>query len=381
LAYTLVSGQLFGSDALTGALAVEMQTAPYPVGVHSIVQGTLTAGSNYLINFTKGTLTVTVSGSDVFDIIINNKSADRRDGLFYGDPAENGEDHATVYVLANPGETISIDGVLQNPRTVALPDYGENSFTVTVTAQNGTSNNYTLIIERYYDLVYFEYADVENGEDHATVYVLANPGETISIDGVLQNPRTVALPDYGENSFTVTVTAQNGTSNNYTLIIERYYDLVYFEYPDVPTISCNPLTNGGFNFTGFQWYQGDNVIPGATGPYIQVKDNAFYHCELTPNIGNSMKLRTINVRSLSLRASGGLTAYPNPTQGKVTVQWNMNGDSTPNVSSGRQGIQVFDANGALVLQPATNPFDMSALPQGMYFIKVNGESVKVIKTN
>ena len=44
-------------------------------------------------------------------------------------------------------------------------------------------------------------------------------------------------------------------------------------------------------------------------------------------------------------------------------------------------IQVYDVNGVLVMQSETNPFDMSVLPEGIYFIKVNGISVKIIKVN
>ena len=313
LAYTVKSGQLFGSDALAGVLSVETlqgmsPQTPYAVGEYVIAQGTLTASSNYTINFSKGSLTVIES--NIFDIIVNSKSATYEGDKYYGEPAENGENQAEVYVLANPGETIEIGG---------LP----------------------------------------------------------------LNPRTVALPLYGDNLFTITVTQQNGASQNHTLIIERYYEKVYFEYPDVPTISCNTQTNGGLSFTGFQWHKvGDPEFgKDATGQYYQVKDNATYYCELTAINYNNTKIRTINVRPIDLRTSGSLTAYPNPTQGKVTILRSVNGVSTQTESSAKPKIQVFDLNGVLVLQPETNPFDMSALPQGMYFIKMNGETAKVIKTN
>ena len=305
LAYTVKSGQLYGNDSLTGTLSVETQSGapqqpPYPVDVYVIAQGTLTASSNYTINFTKGTLTVLNSIVDQFDIIVNEKSTKRRGDLFIADPAVNGEDNALIYVLANPGEIVTIE---KNP----------------------------------------------------------------------QNPRTVALRDYGENSFIITVNRQNGTSEDHTLIIERYYEKVVFEYPDVPTINCNKQTNGDLTFTGFQWYRGDEPVPGATGQYYQVPDNATYHCVLTSN--KDTRIRTIDVRSLALRTSGALTAYPNPTKGKVTIQQNVN------ESSGKTTIQVFDINGSLVMQPETNPFDMSALPKGTYLIRMNGETAKVIKVN
>ena len=92
------------------------------------------------------------------------------------------------------------------------------------------------------------------------------------------------------------------------------------------------------------------------------------------------------VQSGQLFGSDALTgalsvATQNPTQGKVTVLSSAETGAMPNESSGKASIQVYDMNGAIVMQPETNPFDMSALPQGMYFIKVNGEAVKVIKKN
>ena len=141
---------------------------------------------------------------------------------------------------------------------------------------------------------------VENGDTQAIVYVIAEPGNTIAIDGVQQNPRTVDLPNYGDNSFIITVMSSigGGRQRDYTLIIERYYEKVAYEYPDVPTINCNQQTNGGLSFTGFQWYRAGEVIDEATGPYYQVKDNAVYHCELSTS--NNVKIRTINILPQSL---------------------------------------------------------------------------------
>ena len=310
LDYTITSGRLFGSDALTGTLSVETLQAtsllpPYPPGIHVIAQGTLTAGSNYLINFTEGVLTVISLSTEIFDILVNDKSAERRGDIFYAPPAENGEAQALVNVLSNIFGTITINGVNQNPSFVDLK--------------------------------------------------------------------------YGENNFTIEIMAQNGNTQDYTLLIERYYEKVFYEYPDVPSISCNPKTNGGYTFTGFQWYGDNTAISEATGPYLQIKDNASYHCELTPNDG--VKFRTINILPQAMRSLGALTAYPNPTQGKVTIQQKGNLVSPQNESSGKMKIQVFDVYGVLVLQPETNPFDMSALHDGLYFINVNGETTKVIKKN
>ena len=319
LNYAITSGRLFENDTLTGALSVETLQAtslqpPYPPGIHVIAQGTLTAGNNYLINFTEGTLTVISHSTEIFDILVNNKSTERKDDIFYSAPAENGEDQALVNVISNIFGTITI--------------HNKN-----------------------------------------------------------ENPQLIDLSKYGENHFIITITAPSGNSQDYTLVIERYYEKVFYEYPDVPTINCNSSTNGGFTFTGFQWYKAGEAITDATGPYFQVKDNATYHCELTPNDG--LKIRTIDILPQATRSSNALMAYPNPTKGKVTLLGMNEAGSknelplgfVQNQSSGKLKIQVFNIYGVLVMQPETNPFDMRALPEGLYFLTVNGETAKVLKTN
>ena len=54
-ALTFTAGGLLGSDSLTGALS---RTAGENAGSYSILQGTLTAGSNYLINYTGALFTI-----------------------------------------------------------------------------------------------------------------------------------------------------------------------------------------------------------------------------------------------------------------------------------------------------------------------------------
>ena len=306
LDYSITSGRLFGNDTLNGELSVMSWNGttllpPYPFGIHTITQGTLTVGSNYRINFSAGTLIVAESGVEIFDIIVNDKSAVRNGDVYYAYPAENGEKQAVVYTVTN----------------------------------------------RY---------------------------DTVKINGTKQNPLTVDLPDYGYNYFTLSMSAYNGNTQELTLIIERYYDKITYEYPNLPTINQHTQTNGGYTFTGFQWYRDGIAIPGANNPYCQIKDNATYYCVLT--LDNDVKMRTIDIYSF-LRPTGALIAFPSPTQGKVTIQRST--IPFPLDLSGK--IQVFDLNGVLVMQPASNPFDMSGLPKGVYVIRINGETVKVIKTN
>jgi len=71
-----------------------------------------------------------------------------------------------------------------------------------------------------------------------------------------------------------------------------------------------------------------------------------------------------------------LTVYPNPTRGELMIN---SSTSLTNLNEIINKIEVFNLQGKLILQPTTNPFDISTLPEGIYMVKVNGETVKVVK--
>jgi len=68
-----------------------------------------------------------------------------------------------------------------------------------------------------------------------------------------------------------------------------------------------------------------------------------------------------------------LKIYPNPTTGLLTIS----GATSP------QNIEIYDNTGRLVLLPscggAGGGFNISHLPNGIYFIQINGKRVKVVK--
>jgi len=72
-----------------------------------------------------------------------------------------------------------------------------------------------------------------------------------------------------------------------------------------------------------------------------------------------------------------LTAYPNPTSGQLIINNEQAAFGASQLIINK--IQVFDLNGKLVLQPTTNSFDISHLPNGTYMVKVNEEVIKIVK--
>jgi hypothetical protein len=63
-----------------------------------------------------------------------------------------------------------------------------------------------------------------------------------------------------------------------------------------------------------------------------------------------------------------ISLYPNPVSDFVTVF------GAENVQ-----VQVFDNAGRLLMQTRERTVDLSSYSQGVYFFKVNGEIVKVLK--
>ena len=84
------------------------------------------------------------------------------------------------------------------------------------------------------------------------------------------------------------------------------------------------------------------------------------------------------VVSVSVNKNVKIKIYPNPTSDKLFIQ-------TENVSSGRQNteglVSVIDQLGRVVLSYKTVPteINISALPAGVYFLKVDSERIRFVK--
>ena len=219
----------------------------------------------------------------------------------------------------------------------------------------------------------------ECGADHKNIAVAIGLDATVRIrvNNELQNSQkstNVSLYTYGENYVDFTVAAQNGSLESYKLIIDRKYDLIFYEFANLPTINNNPSENGGYIFSDFQWFRNGAEIYDANKPYYHVTSNAVYHAEMTLIDGST--LRTCDIRR-SQTPANRLMAYPNPTQGRITLE---NIENEEQIIENAPIIQVFDFQGRLVLQTRENPLDMSGLPEGVYLIKVNDETVRVVVT-
>jgi hypothetical protein len=202
------------------------------------------------------------------------------------------------------------------------------------------------------------------GENSVEISVTADPLATVTINGVVQNPYTVNLPNYGVNTITIVTTAQNGDSETYTLTVNKPIpaDVAFYNrFAGVLTVPAQIAGVGAVYSVA--WYR-DGVLldRDVTKGYIEMKETGAYYAIINGTI------RTCTVVGTGRAAS--LTVYPNPTTGVVNIK-------SENAKIDR--IQVFGINGRLLLETSENPFNISAMPAGIYVIKINGETINIIK--
>ncbi|HPN72223.1 MAG TPA: T9SS type A sorting domain-containing protein, partial [Saprospiraceae bacterium] len=64
-----------------------------------------------------------------------------------------------------------------------------------------------------------------------------------------------------------------------------------------------------------------------------------------------------------------LKIYPNPSTDIITLEYD----------GADQTVQVFNTSGQQIMQIQSKQIDVSNLPKGLYFVKVNGQFQKIIK--
>jgi len=152
---------------------------------------------------------------------------------------------------------------------------------------------------------------------------------------------------------------------------------IIFEWNDVPTINCNPATNGGYTFNKFQWYKNGVAIPGATKPYIQIAPGATYDCEVETTDGKTF--RFCNPITYSSETAL-LLVYPNPAS--------IGESMTVRLTNALEGsvVNVFDLNGGLIkanipMHGSEAIVNISGMRAGMYIIQAVSPDGKKHTTN
>ncbi|MDR1562755.1 MAG: leucine-rich repeat protein, partial [Dysgonamonadaceae bacterium] len=188
----------------------------------------------------------------------------------------------------------------------------------------------------------------------ATISATANPGYRFVKwdDDDTQNPRTITVTQdttctaiFEAITYHVTVTANNTSMGT----VDGTGD-----YEENSTVTISATANPGYRFV--KWDDDDTQNPRT----ITVTQDTTYTAIFDVNT---------NIQQTS---DNGISIYPNP----VTESFRINGITAPTE------VIITDLSGRIVLQQTTEGGEYVAagnLPNGVYLVRVNGKTLKVVK--
>lgn len=191
------------------------------------------------------------------------------------------------------------------------------------------------------------------------LYVLGRIQQVDASTGSIQDPMTLIT----QIDHTV-VAADNGTT--LTLVFPSPVTLIAGETYVVEIFKVDGTTTEGFFVAASDGNGEDDDFGTANfGPYNSANPATYYNGWdysplVRPNFDQSLGLAENNL--------DGVSVYPNPTEGLITVTNTNNFDNT---------ITVYDVAGNLVLSKeasSTTTIDLSANGTGVYIVKVNNEN-------
>ena len=151
---------------------------------------------------------------------------------------------------------------------------------------------------------------------------------------------------------------------------------------DVVVVNCNPETNGGHTFVGFQWYHNGVAIPGATYSNYQDKGglNGFYSVELTEQTADG-RMITYMACEQYFDGTSSVKVYPVPAnvRQEITIELDLTSEQLNGAV-----LDIYSVTGAHIshltdLQPITKIEGFTA--QGTYFgrILTGTNEIKTVK--
>ncbi|MCL2167675.1 MAG: cadherin-like beta sandwich domain-containing protein [Lentimicrobiaceae bacterium] len=316
---------------------------------------------------------------------------------------------------------ITITGTATDPNATVVGnglkpiDVGENTFSITVTAQDGvTTLNYTVTVNRAYNddatlmsltVLPGTLTPIFNSNTYNYTVEVEYSVTEITITGTATDPNATVVGnglkpiDVGENTFTITVTAQDGvTTLNYTVTVNRAYnDDATLMSLTVSDGTLTPVFNSNtYNYTVDVEYSVTEItITGtATDPNATVVGNGLKPLDVGENtftitVTAQDGVTTLNYTVTVNRADnigiteivvGKIKIYPNPTTGELRIEngeWRM------------ENVEIFDIYGKKVFEEKGERnkeqgdgkivINIGDLPAGVYFLRLKNEVVKIVK--
>jgi hypothetical protein len=142
-----------------------------------------------------------------------------------------------------------------------------------IIVENGSGDDFPLV-PSFSDTVY-DYSVIlpcEPVSHQINVIALSrHQGAEITYLGAADSNGWLVISEDATGDHTVIIAVKNGDiSREYTVTFRQRFSTLILQHlwDDVMTVNINPDSNGGYIFTGFQWYLDNEAIVGATGRYL-----------------------------------------------------------------------------------------------------------------
>ena len=275
-------------------------------------------------------------------------------------------------VITWSGSKVEIDDVAWNLLTLSV---GEVKRTVTFRSQSLNSLG-AIINNIFYNYISEKYSYmIECGSKNESIIVEIVFG---GISSSMQTATTITL--YANQPHTVIVTTPGGEMKTYTLVAEKHLPSEIFiqRWKDVLAINNNFVTNGGYNFTAYEWYKNGAKLPGTKG-YMQesggLSKSAEYTALLTTQQGDKLSTcPAVILDNVAVTSS----VYPNPVRRGQKINVKIASDEQKNVV-----MQLFNQSGKMVAKQNLSETEVEIeMPEmaGQYILQLkDGDEVKSFK--
>lgn len=143
--------------------------------------------------------------------------------------------------------------------------------------------------------------------------------------------------------------------------------------PAPTIIASGTLLSSSVSGTGYQWYFNGSPITGANAIQFDAQQEGIYTVMVSFADGCILESNAYLIGSagVPVQQNSGIIFFPNPTSGKVTLQ---------SFNPEQHELTVTNISGETInCLLINNEIDLSTHPKGVYFIRINGISHKVIK--
>jgi len=345
LCFDLGSGTLFATNANVTFNGLNTKGVTTAVGCYlSADSVTITLiGDNYL----EGDVAAfAISYGNVNTITSSSSGKLTAKGASYG-IANNTAANFIIDGNANVSVGSTSNVLLNFTGTIKMSDAAQ--FTIANNTNSITVQNF----EKYITASTYEWkltnATTTNPLTDSIISVSVAPGQTGTVERVNPVPIT----------YTITATAGTGGSISPS-----------------GNISVNVGTDQTFTFTANSGYQIDQVLIDNLNNFPAVAAGTYTFTNVQAN--HKIEVYFAPSTGISEVTAEKMTIYPNPTSGQLRVSGDI-------WDSGDREIRIYNVVGQVVftsqlskLSPETT-IDISHLANGLYFLKVGGKMVKIVK--